>query len=45
MSQVLFSGGDGNGVYSEDCTATANDILKGKNLSLVILQKDTPTHS
>ena len=30
MSQVLFSGGDGNGVYSEDCTATANDILKGK---------------
>lgn len=30
MSQVLFPGGDGNGVYSEDCTATANDILKGK---------------
>lgn len=30
MSQILFSGGDGNGVYSEDCTATANDILKGK---------------
>lgn len=31
MGQVLFSGGGGNGVYSEDCTATANDILKGKN--------------
>ena len=30
MGQVLFSGGGGNGVYSEDCTATANDILKGK---------------
>ena len=30
MSQVLFSGGDGNGDYSEDCNATANDILKGK---------------
>lgn len=32
MSQVLFSGGDGNGVYSEDCTATANDILKERLL-------------
>ena len=29
MSRVLFSGSGGNGVYSEDCTATANDILKG----------------
>lgn len=29
MGQALFSGGGGNGVYSEDCTATANDIPKG----------------
>lgn len=29
MGQVLFSGGGGSGVYSEDCTATANDIPKG----------------